>query len=282
MVWERRKLTPSFGMELSGQSLKPGLPLTEMKAVYDAVVEHGVVCVKGQDLSDADYAAFASSIGQIVPLPMIQGLQQEPVSLFGNVDREGEFQSGESAQMSGHRTALVWHIDNSYLRPRASLSMLYGLVIPPVGANTEFCDLRLAWEALPAEEQQRLEGLTARHWLIRTLLNGGMKISPDYESRYPPVHRPLVHVHPENGRKVLCIAYHVAGIEGMTDEDAQALVAELTDWATASERVYSHKWSPGDLVIWDNRSVMHRATPYAIHEHKRDVRGLRLNDLADA
>ena len=171
MVWEKRRLTPSFGMELSGQSLKQGLPLSEMKAVYDAVVEHGVVVVKGQELSDADYAAFASSIGQIVPLPLIDGLQQEPVSLFGNVDREGEFQTGESAQMSGHRTALVWHIDNSYLRPRASLSMLYGLVIPPVGSNTEFCDLRLAYEALPPEEQKRLEGLTARHWLIRTLKN---------------------------------------------------------------------------------------------------------------
>jgi len=282
MVWERRKLTPSFGMELSGQSLKPGLPLSEMKAVYDAVVEHGVVVVKGQDLSDADYANFAGSIGQIVPLPMIDNLEQAPVSLFGNVDREGDFQADDSVSMSGHRTALVWHIDNSYLRPRASLSMLYGLVIPPVGSNTEFCDLRLAYEALPPDEQKRLEGLTARHWLIRTLLNGGMRISPDYETRFPPVYRPLVHVHPESGRKVLCIAFHVAGIEGMADEDAQAMVAELTEWATVPERVYSHKWSPGDLVIWDNRSVMHRATPYDIHQHKRDVRGLRLNDLADA
>src|SRR5580698_9392373 len=107
MAWERRKLTPSFGMAVSGQSLKPGLRLEEMKAVYDAVVEHGVVVVKDQNLSDADYSNFANSIGQIVPLPMIDGLQQEPVSLFGNVDREGEFQTGESAQMSGHRTALV-------------------------------------------------------------------------------------------------------------------------------------------------------------------------------
>jgi hypothetical protein len=99
MVWERRKLTPSFGMELSGQSLKPGLPPEEMKAVYDAVVEHGVVVVKGQDLSDQDYANFAGSIGQIVPLPMIDNLEQSHVSLFGNIDREGAFQTGESAQM---------------------------------------------------------------------------------------------------------------------------------------------------------------------------------------
>ena len=88
MAWERRKLTPSFGMELSGQSLKPGLPLEEMKAVYDAVVESGVVVVKGQDLSDEDYANFAGSIGQIVPLPMIENLEQSHVSLFGNIDRE--------------------------------------------------------------------------------------------------------------------------------------------------------------------------------------------------
>ena len=282
MTWERRKLTPSFGMELSGQSLKPGLPLSEMKAVYDAVVEHGVVVVKGQDLSDEDYAHFGSTIGQVVPLPLIDNLEQAPVSLFGNVDREGAFQGDESVAMSGHRTALVWHIDNSYLRPRASLSMLYGLVIPPVGSNTEFCDLRLAWEALSPAEQAELEGLTARHWLIRTLRNGGMATPPDYEARFPPVARPLVHVHPENGRKVLCIAFHINSIDGMAEEDAQALVARLTEQATAPERVYSHQWSPGDLVIWDNRSMMHRATPYRIHEHKRDVRGMRLNDLADA
>lgn len=282
MPWSQRKLTPSFGIELSGQSLGPDLPLAEMTAVYDAVVEHGVAVVKGQTMSDDDFAHFASSIGEIVPLPMIDGLERAKVTLFGNIDREGEFQGEGSTAMQGHRTALVWHIDNSYLRPRATLSMLYGLVVPPVGSNTEFCDLRLAWEALPAEEQAKLEGLTARHWLIRTLRNGGMDINPDYEARYPPVSRPLVHVHPENGRKVLCIAYHITGIDGMEDEAAQAMVAELTDWATSPDRTYSHHWSPGDLLIWDNRSVMHRATPYDIHAHKRDVRSLRLNDLADA
>jgi alpha-ketoglutarate-dependent 2,4-dichlorophenoxyacetate dioxygenase len=282
MVWQRRGLTPSFGMELSGQSLGPGLPLGEMTAVYDAVVEDGVVVVKGQSLSDKDFADFASSIGQIVPLPMIDGLERSQVTLFGNIDREGEFQPEESIAMQGHRTALVWHIDNSYLRPRATLSMLYGLVVPPEGGNTEFCDLRLAWEALPAAEQASLERLTARHWLIRTLRNGGIATNPDYEKRYPPVRRPLVHVHPETGRKTLCIAYHIDGIDGMEDEAAQALVAELTEWATAPERCYSHRWSPGDLLIWDNRSVMHRATRYDIHKHKRDVRSLRLNDLADA
>jgi alpha-ketoglutarate-dependent taurine dioxygenase len=213
MAWERRKLTPSFGMELSGQSLRPGLPLAEMKAVYDAVVEHGVVVVKGQSLSDEDYAGFAAAIGEIVPLPMIDGLERAPVSLFGNVDREGAFQAEDTVQISGYRTALVWHIDNSYLRPRASLSMLYALTVPPVGSNTEICDLRLAWDALSPEEQAEFGGLTARHWLIRTLRNGGMNVPPDYEARFPAVARPLVHVHPENGRKVLCIAFHINSID---------------------------------------------------------------------
>ena len=99
MAWSQRKLTPSFGIELSGQSLGSDLPLAEMTAVYDAVVEHGVAVVKNQSLSDEDFANFASSIGQIVPLPMIDGLERSKVTLFGNVDREGEFLGEDSVAM---------------------------------------------------------------------------------------------------------------------------------------------------------------------------------------
>src|SRR5512140_2039237 len=130
MAWQKRKLTPSFGIELSGQTLGPDLPLAEMTAAYDAVVEHGVAVVKGQSLSDDDFAHFASTIGEIVPLPMMDGLDRPQVILFGNVDREGEFQGEDSTALQGHRTALVWHIDNSYMRPRATLSMLYGITVP--------------------------------------------------------------------------------------------------------------------------------------------------------
>jgi alpha-ketoglutarate-dependent 2,4-dichlorophenoxyacetate dioxygenase len=281
MTWQIRPLTPHFGLELSGQKLTPDLPLAEKRAVYEALVEHGVVAVAGQSLSDADYHAFGESIGEVVPLPPIKDVDPTPVALMGNIDRSGNFFPEDSVAMRAYRATHTWHVDYTYVRPRMTVSMLYALVVPPAGGNTEFCDLRLAWEALPAEEQARLDGLIASHWLIHTMTKGGATFTEAERAQFPPIARPLVQVHPESGRKVLAINHHIASISGMEDAEAQSLVAELTQWAASPERVYSHRWSPGDLLLWDNRSVMHRATPFAIHEHKRDVRGLRLKDHAD-
>ena len=283
MLWKRRKLTPRFGIELSGQQLDAALPASEMQAVYAAVVEHGVAVVAGQSLRDEDLHRFATTLGDVAPTVVaIPGAESNPVGRLSNTDPDGKFLPEDAARMSEIRATRSWHIDSTYVRPRATISMLYGHVVPPVGGDTQFCDLRLAWEALPAPEQARLESLTASHSLLESMKRCGIELPPEARERLVPVERPLVAPHPETGRKALCIARHIASVTGMEDADAQKWVEGLIEWAAAPERCYSHRWTAGDLVLWDNRSVMHRATAYEMNRHERDMRSLRLQDPLDA
>lgn len=288
MAWTTRKLTPGFGVELSGQRLNdPDLPQTEKQAVFEAVTHHGVAVVSGQDLSDNDLYAFACSVGTVVENTSysLDGnrAEQQKVFRITNLDKDGAILPADAAMNVQNSANQFWHIDSTYLKPWHFVSMLYGKEVPPKGANTEFCDLRLAWEALSPEEQVRLEGRTALHSLYQSRAMAGFtEWSEEDQGRFGPVERPLVAVHEPSGRKALRVASHIHSISGMADEEAVALVADLSARAAAPERCYSHHWSEGDLLIWDNRAVMHRVTHYAIDTYRRDLRTVRLVDLADA
>lgn len=287
MAWTRRKLTPRFGVELSGQQLTdPGLPQAEMDAVLDAASRHGVVVVAGQDLSDGQMLAFASSIGVVMEGPGYASDDRVPtgqkVFRLTNLDEDGRILPAGDWMVRQNKGNELWHIDSTYMKPKHHISLFYGKVCPPEGANTEYCDLRLVWESLSAEEQALLEGLTAAHSLLHSRkLIGFDDFSEEDLERFRPVDRPLVGQDAE-GRKALWIASHILSISGMEDDAAVALVADLSRRAAIPERVYSHQWREGDLLIWDNRAVMHRATPYAEDVYPRDMRTCRLVDLQDA
>jgi alpha-ketoglutarate-dependent 2,4-dichlorophenoxyacetate dioxygenase len=282
MGWTTRKLTEHFGIELSGQDLASDLPQAEKQAVYDAVAQYGVAVVKGQDLTNDELYRFGASVGEVVELPRVNGVVPGHVAALSNLDADGNILPLDARVNKELTTSYVWHVDSTYVRPRVRMSMLFGRVVPSGCAHTEFCDLRLAWEALSPEEQARLDGLTALHWLIHSRRAADIPCSEEDLQRYRPIERPLVAVHQESGRKALCIASHVSGIKGMEDTEALALVGELIERAAVPERCYTHHWSPGDLLLWDNHAVMHRATPYDVTVHKRDMHTLRLEDLADA
>lgn len=283
MAWTERKLAPAFGMELSGQDLAdPDLPQAERDAVYHAVTKHGVAVVKGQDLSNDDLYRFAATIGSVVELPRVNGLNPGHVATLSNLDADGNILPMDSRVHSELKTSYVWHVDATYVRPRPRVSMLYGRVVPIGCAETDFCDQRLAWEALSPAEQSRLDGLTAMHWLIHSRAASGIDSSDEDRARFQPIPRALVGEHRESGRKALCLASHISGIIGMEDDAALALLADLTARAAAPENCYRHCWDSGDLLLWDNHAIMHRANAYDITTHKRDVRTLRLEDLADA
>ena len=282
MGWTNRKLTERFGMELSGQDLAADLAQAERDAVYDAVTRHGVAVVKDQDLSNDELYRFAATVGSVVELPRVAGIVPGHVAALTNLDADGNILPLDARANRELKTSYVWHIDSTYVKPRVRISILLGRIVPSGCAETEFCDLRLAWAALSPAEQARLEGLTALHWLIHSRSQSGIESSDEDRQRFRPIPRPLVAVHQESGRKSLCLASHISGIVGMKDADALALIDELTERAAAPENVYIHHWSPGDLLLWDNHAVMHRATPYDITVHKRDMRTLRLEDLMDA
>ncbi len=288
MVWTTCTLARGFGIELSGQRLNdPDLPQAERDAVFEAVTQHGVAVVAAQDLSDDDLYDFASSVGVVIEnisyAKDANTVERQKVFRISNLGADGEILPASDGMNRQNSANELWHIDSTYLRPWHFVSMLYGKEVPPEGADTEFCDLRQAWEALSPEEQAGLEGRTAQHSLMQSRsLVGFTEWSEEDRGRFGPVERPLVAVHAPSGRKALCIASHIHSISGMTDEAAVALVADLSTRAAAPERCYAHRWRQGDLLLWDNRAVMHRATPYAVESHRRDMRTVRLVDLADA
>jgi alpha-ketoglutarate-dependent 2,4-dichlorophenoxyacetate dioxygenase len=160
--------------------------------------------------------------------------------------------------------------------------MLLGKIIPPSGGNTEFCDLRHAWDRLSAQEQERFRGMTASHSIIHSrTLTGYTDWTDEIRARLPSIPRPLVRDHEETGRTALLIASHIEKLTGLGTEESTALVADLTARATTADNVYAHVWRPGDLLLWDNRCVMHRATHYEMDKYPRDVRTARLVDVAE-
>jgi alpha-ketoglutarate-dependent 2,4-dichlorophenoxyacetate dioxygenase len=282
MAWTERKLTKVFGVELTGQALGPDLPLAERRAVYEAVIHNGVVILPGQNLSDGDIEEFAKTFGPTITLPAAIGETPPVVESLTNLDKQGNIMPVDSMIIQASNANMLWHIDSTYSRPRATVSMLYGKVIPPSGGNTEFCDVRRAWDLLSPEEQASLEGLTASHSIIHSRSLTGFTEWPDeYREMFAPVDRPLVRAHEETGRKALLVASHIEALTGYSKEVAVALVADLIERATVPENCYSHRWSVGDLVMWDNRCVMHRARPYEIGTHVRDLRTIRLMDVAE-
>jgi alpha-ketoglutarate-dependent 2,4-dichlorophenoxyacetate dioxygenase len=283
MSWSERKLTPGFGVELSGLRIGPDLPRANRAAVYEAVVQHGVVVVPGQSLSDDDLFEFADSIGTVNPAPKVTGVPPTRILPLSNVDESGKLLPADDWWMRQNLANELWHLDLTFMRPRATISLLFGRTVPPHGGNTEFCDMRLAYEALPAEDRARLDGLTAYHSIMHSRSTYGFnEWSEEDQRRFPPVPRPLVNRHAENGRKALLLASHISAVGDLGAEETATMMRDLTARATVPQNIYSHRWSAGDLLLWDNRSVMHRATPFDVAHHPRDMRAVRLIDLADA
>jgi alpha-ketoglutarate-dependent 2,4-dichlorophenoxyacetate dioxygenase len=239
MSWTLRRLPARFGVELSGQNVDASLPQAERTAVYDAVVEHGVVVVPGQLLSDDDYYEFAASLGAVMPSPAISGVPRSRVLPVGNVDPEGNLLPADNWSVKQNRANELWHIDLTFTRPRATVSMLYGKRVPAAGGNTEFCDLRLAYEALSTEEQARLDPLIAAHSIVHSRnLYGLDEFTPEDKRRFAPTERPLVATHEETGRKALLLASHICAISGHDAEESAALVRALTERA-AAQRLFA-------------------------------------------
>ena len=281
MGWTEKPLSHHFGAELTGQRLTADLPQSERDAVYEAVTREGVVVVRDQDLSDAEIEGFAATLGMVLSYPGL-GEHLGKVLPITNIGADGKLLPEDDDLLRASVANMLWHIDSTYTKPRATVSMLYGKIVPPIGANTEFADLRHAWDMLSPEEQTRFKAMTASHSIIHSrTLTGYTDWTDETRAALPAVDRPLVRAHEETGRIALLIASHIETLTGLTKEDSVALVADLTDRATTPDNVYSHVWRKGDLLLWDNRCVMHRGTPYAMDQHPRDVRTARLVDVAE-
>lgn len=272
MTVQTRPLHPLFGADLGDAE--------SAATIAAAVGRSGLVLLRDVDLDDAGLAGFARRFGPL------QNMSRDPdgpreVIRVTNIAEDGRLKRADDATRRQHDANLLWHVDSSFLAPGATYSFLHARIVPEAGGDTEFFDARVAWEALGPDRQAELAPLAADHSILHSMRLVGVETPAFSAASAPPVRRKLVRRHRPSGRDALVIPSHVERVEGRNYEQGQALIAELTAIAAAPERVYRHRWRAGDLLIWDNRCVLHRATPYAAFEAPRDLRSCRVLDVED-
>src|SRR3954469_7299941 len=249
---------------------------------FRQMMDRYAVCVirNPQPVSDAEHVEFSRRLGPLLPMKMLTMVGKSKSRFahpeiidIGNIDAEGRLLADDDRRRAYNRGNLLWHTDASYDQARGVYSLLSCHSIPPGGADTEFADMRCAYEALSKEMKQKLEKLVVEHsiWYSRALA-GMTDVSEAQEATRPPAPPPLGHTHPGSGRKVLYLASHASHVIGMPLEEGRALLRELIEFATQPQFVYRHKGRVGDLLVWDNQQTMHRGTPFDDTKHPRDMR----------
>ena len=263
--------------EMSGVSLLD-IDIEEFRRTMD---RHALCVIRNQrPVGDAEHVEFSRRLGPLLPMKMLTMVGKSKSRFahpeiidIGNIDAEGRLLPEDDRRRAYNRGNLLWHTDVSYDQARGVYSLLSCHSIPPGGADTEFADMRLAYDALSPEMKQRIEKLLVEHsiWHSRGLA-GMTDVSEEERATRPPARHLLVHRHTGSGRKVLYLASHASQVVGMPLEEGRALLRELIEFATRPQFVYRHKWRVGDLLVWDNQQTMHRGTPFDDTQHPRDMR----------
>jgi taurine dioxygenase len=257
-------LTPAVGAEIGNVGLAR-LSEMEFAAIEQAWHRYSVLLVRGQKLSDDDLLAFSRRFGELDPPPNQERGRQSPpgypdVYVVSNVVDE----KGQPIGALGAGEA-VWHTDMSYLDLPPDASMLYALEIPPSGGNTYFCGMQAVWKALPTPLKAKIGSRRIKH--DGTFNSGGyvrQGVTPtDDPHKAPGAWHPAVCVHPVTGEPALYLGRRRNSyVEGLSQAQSEALLDELWEFAASPQFVYAHQWRVGDLVLWDNRSTMHRRDPF--------------------
>ena len=274
-------LHPLFAARITGLDLTRPLAAAERVEVL-RLMDRYAVCVYPNDvpLTNDQHIAFGLNLGPMQRSHVLKvtgrklRLEAWPELVdVGNLDIDGKIQPPDSRARAFNNGNRLWHTDMSFHPNRATYSALSAHVIPPNDGDTEYADLRAAYDALPQPMKQRIENLVASHsiWHSRMLSGFPEPTQEEIDSR-PPAEHHIVQTHPTSGRKTLYLASHASHIVGMPLDEGRALLKELTEFATQPHFVYRHRWTKGDVVIWDNRCTMHRATPFEDLAYPRDLR----------
>jgi alpha-ketoglutarate-dependent 2,4-dichlorophenoxyacetate dioxygenase len=285
---ETRPLHPQFAtfaaeivdVDISTE-LDPGL----IRDIEKAIDTFAVVVFRDQNVSIEEQIRFGRRFGPLegatlqaradnrhrTPYPEIVDI--------ANLDERNNVQSVEDRRRVYNLGNRLWHTDSSFRALRGALSMLFARVIPPVGGETEFADLRAAYDALPADIKAQADPLWVEHdrTFGRAML-GVTNYTPEEIAAFPPVKHKLVQVHPTSGRTTLYLAAHAKDVVGWPVPDGRLFLRELMEAATEREFVYRHQWRVGDLVIWDNRCTMHRGRPFD-EAYARDLTRVTTSDI---
>lgn len=287
MSLQLKPLHPVFVAEASGIDITRPLSDTALRQINAAMNEYAVLVWRGQALTGQQQLDFAKSFGPLdLGLKKVfrrpERLEDERLIDISNVDAQGNVTRRDSPKNLSNFANQLWHSDSSFQNPRAAYSMLHALVLPSWGGTTEFTDLRAAYYTLPERTKAELEGLSAEHYALHTrILLGDEAYTDDQKKAIAPAVWPLVQTHPGSGRKLLFVGVHAREIIGWPTAEGRIYLSDLLEHATQRPFVYSHEWQVNDLVMWDNRSTLHRGRRYDIAE-RRELRRTTIEDVPEA
>jgi alpha-ketoglutarate-dependent 2,4-dichlorophenoxyacetate dioxygenase len=278
-----RPLHPVFAAELVGADLGVEPSAELVRTVEQAMAQYAVVVIRDQRITDEHHIRFSRAFGPL-ELPPNLGMAVVPRRLrrelydASNLDEHGDVLDPDSPRRGYNRGNELFHTDSSFNDLPTKWSLLLAHALPPSGGDTEFADLRAAYADLPPATKARLDGLVAEHNLWHSRERGGFTAVTDEMKRLmPAVRHPLVRT-AADGRPSLYIGAHAAHIVGWPVDEGRALLDELNTLASQPRHVYAHRWRDGDLVIWDNRCTLHRATSLEHVRHPRDLRRTTINE----
>ena len=276
-----RPLHPFFVGEVGGVDCRKPLDAEEVAAVEAGMDEYAVLVFRDQGLSDDEQIVFTRHFGELesyntpghIRRRDEQRLTTQGIADFSNLDKAGGIMSADDRVWFFKLADRLWHSDSSFRPIPAKYSLLSGRVIPSWGANTEFADMRAAYDVLDVRTKAAVEDLVCLHSLIYSReAIGFTQLSETETAAFRAVRQRLVRTHPVTGRKSLFLSAHAGEIEGWTIPEARMFLRDLMEHATQHQFVYAHEWRVGDLVMWDNRQTMHRARRFDDRNEIRDVR----------
>lgn len=249
-----------FGAECINVNLAHELNSERRQKIWQGVLNYQLIFFRNQKLEKKDQVKFGERFGEF-EIPVNKDYWSpdfQQLHVVSNRDSEGNLASAKAMETRGN---YFWHTDASYMQRPSSITMLYALEVPDSGGDTKFANMYAAYDALDEGMKQRLAGLRAVHdWAQSRINSGSRPATQEEKKKAPSTSHPIVRTHPETGRKGLYIGNHTSHIEGMDKDEGRKLLAELVEHATQPQFVYTHKWRSGDLVMWDNRCLLHKAS----------------------
>lgn len=278
-----KKLHPLFVAEVTGVDLTVPISRDDLEAIWQAFNEHQVLVFREQAFTDETQMAFSRNFGTLETMEAHAANNYQPghIAVMTNLDKNGNLLPLDDPGMLHRLRNEAWHSDSSFKPVAALCSMLSAREVPPlgVGGNTDFTSARAAYDALPETRKAQIEHLTAIHRVAEPKNVDDPAYSPEQKKRLTVTH-PLVRTNPVNGRKGIYVGSHAQEIIGMSPEAGLALLEELTAFCIQPQFFYSHPWLKGDMVMWDNRCTLHRATSFDKTKYRRKMHRTTVAGLA--
>ncbi len=265
---EITELSPTGGVEIRGVDLSQPIDTALRDRILELFVAHHILVFRDQALTKEQQAAFTENFGELEEhvFRLADGSKSPNVHMVTNLGPEGE----PSFKPYTHGN-YFWHSDKSYHAVPSLATVLHAVELPPKGGDTQFANMQIAYDALSADRKEALSTLRVVHSFAANRRNTGNRPATVEEiAERPPVTHPLVRTHPATGRKALFLGAHTSHIEGRPEEEGHSFLEALCDTGTKQDNVYTHLWRAGDLVMWDNRCLLHRATAnYEMAKYRR-------------